>query len=121
VDVGVARHPRADGGPALEVGGDRAEELGGGAQLAGHLPGEQVEHVLLRGEVLVERRPRATGLLGDPLDARLVVALVAEHLERGVEDPLLRPLPAGPHLGLVRERRAAGDGRGLAVGLPDAG
>jgi hypothetical protein len=44
-----------------------------------------------------------------------VVALLTERSERGVEDALLRSLPACPDSGVVGERSAANDGHG-AVG-----
>jgi hypothetical protein len=57
--------------------------------LVGELAGQLPEHVVLAGEVLVERRSRAPRPLGDQLDAGVVVPDLAEHLEGGVEDPAL--------------------------------
>ena len=58
---------------------------------------------------MVERRPRAAGAVGDRVDAALVVAVFAEHLESGVENPLLRPLPSRTDLGIGGEGRATDD------------
>ena len=44
-----------------------------------------------------------------------MVALLAEDTQRGVDDPLLRPLPAGPDAGVVGERGAAHHHVGAAV------
>src|SRR5690606_19866552 len=95
-DLGVARHPAADRVPALGIRGDEPERLGRGAELARHLPRQVAEHVLLAGEVLVERRPRAPGELGDAGDAAPVVALLAEDAQGGVDDPLLGALAPRP-------------------------
>ena len=75
VDLGVAGHPGPQGGPAVEVGGERVERLGRRADLAGDLARELAEHVFLVGEVLVEGDPRAPSELRDPVDAAAVVAL----------------------------------------------
>ena len=46
------------------------------------------EHVVLRGEVVVEETVRDAGVLGDVADARAVVAVLGEDADRGVEDEL---------------------------------
>ncbi len=75
------------------------------------------EDVLLAGEVLVEGDPRARSKLRDPLDAAAVVPVLAEGLQRRVEDALLRPLAPGPDLRIVRERSPANHRDGT-VGVP---
>ncbi len=111
VDLAAPGHEAADGGPAVEVGGDRPEGLGRGAHLPGDLRRQVPEHVLLAGEVLVEGDPRAAGDGGDAVDAAAVVADLAEDLQGGVEDPLLGPLAPGADVGVVRERGAPDHGR----------
>ena len=125
VDLGVARDPCPQRRPALDVGRERVERLGRRAQLAGDLPRQVAEHVLLARRSTGRRTPassrrawrsgrRCTG--GSP---------PRRSPQRGVEDALLRPLPAGPDLRVVGERRAAHDRPGrLEVGdaaVVDAG
>jgi hypothetical protein len=105
VDVGVASDPGAQRRPAGVVVGERLERLRRRPHLPSDLAGEVPEHVVLAGEVLVDRHARATGHLGDALQRRALVAVLAEHLQGGVEDPLLRPQPARP------DRRVVGVGR----------
>ena len=102
---GATVQPSASGviGPSASV-----EAL----QLAGHLAGEVAEHVLLAGEVLVEGDPRAPGQLGDAVDAALVVAVLAEDPQGGVEDALLGALAAGADVRVVGERGAPQHGVG---------
>ena len=57
IDLGVPGDPCPQDRPAFEVRCERAQLLGGGVQLAGHLPGEMPEDVFLAGEVLVEGHP----------------------------------------------------------------
>src|SRR5205823_12651587 len=90
--------------PARRVRADGVERFGRRAQLAGDLPHEVPEHVLLAGEVLIEGHARAASERRDPLDAAPVIALVAERPERGVEDSLLRALPPRPDLRVVGKR-----------------
>ena len=78
-------------------------------------PVSVAEHVLLAREVLVEGDTRAAGALRDPVDAALVVSLLPEHAQGGVEDPLLRPLPARADARVVGERRSARPGRARAA------
>ena len=49
------------------------------------------------------------------VDAALVVAVLAEHAQRGVDDALLGPLAPGTHPRIVRERGAAHDRVAVAV------
>ncbi len=109
VDLGVAADPGPQRRPTGQVGGDRLERLGRGGELASHLPRQLAEHVLLAGEVLVEGDTRASGAGGDAIDAAVLVALLAEHIQGRVEDPLLGPLPAGADPGVVREGGSADD------------
>ena len=55
-------------------------------QIAPRLAEDRVEHLVLRGEVVVEQAVRDARLLGDVADARGVEALVREHPDGGVED-----------------------------------
>ena len=98
--------------PSGVSGGDGLRR---GADLTGHLPREAAEDILFAREVLVERHPRAVGPLRNPGDAAPMEALVAEELQRGIEDPLPGSLPSLPHLaGCPRRGRAASPARCLA-------
>jgi hypothetical protein len=112
VDVGEAGHPRPQRGPAGGVAGQRGQRLVRRPHLAGPRPGQVAEHVVLAGEVLVDRDPRATGCLADAIERRALVAVLAEHVEGGVEDPLLGAQAAGAQRGVVRVRRPPRRDRG---------
>ena len=75
------------------------------AELAGQRP----EDVVLAGEVLVERGPRAAGLLGDQLDPGLVEPGPREHLEGGAEDAALGVGAPLAHERVAAERRPPHD------------
>src|SRR5947199_10127784 len=64
------------------------------------------EDVFLAFEVLIEGHARTAGKIRDAVDAALVVAHLAEHAQRRVENPLLRALSTRPDLRVVGERRA---------------
>ena len=98
--------PAFDRLDAGAVGRVRFDRPGDGAEPSGECTREVPEHVVLAREVLVERRARAARDLGDQFDTRRVEAVLAEHLERRVED---RPMGRGA---------AAADVRAVAVGLP---
>ena len=76
-------------------------------QLAPVLAEERLEHLVLRGEVVVEQAVRDPGLLGDVADARGVEAVSGEDANRGVEDPAT--LLLGPGLALALRRTLLGD------------
>ncbi len=104
VDLRVALEPAMEGLPPGQVAGDGLQGLGRLVEPPGHPSGEVAEEVLLAGEVLVERRPRAPRQLGDALDPALLVTDLAEHLQGRLEDA---------HLGLVAplaDHRAVGEG-----------
>ena len=107
VDLGVTADPGAHRGPAVGVGAQRVKRLGGRAQLAHHLRGELAEQVLLAGEVLVEGNSRAATELRDPVDAAAVIALVAEDLQRRVENSLMGAMSSGPDARILGERSSA--------------
>src|SRR5262249_39762551 len=117
VDVAVAADPRPQRAPAVEIGGHRIEGLGGRADLAPDLFRELAEHRLLAREVLVEGDARAAPPARDRLDAALVVALVAEHAQRGVDDALLRAAAARADRRIVGERRAPNGAIRFGVGI----
>ncbi len=104
VDVRVVPDPVPQVLPTGRLGRQRLNGLRRGADLAGHLPREAAEDVLFAREVLVERHPRAVRPLRYPGDAAPMEALVAEELQRGIEDSLPGSLPSLPDLGVVRER-----------------
>src|SRR5262249_990566 len=78
---------------------------------------QRLEQVLLAGEVLVEGDAGAPGDGRDAIDAAVVVADLAEHLEGGVEDAQLGALAPRPDLGVVGERGPTHDGVGLALAI----
>ncbi len=86
---------------------------------------DRLEHLVLRGEVVVEQAVRDAGLLGDVAHARRVEALVREHAHGGVENdaPLLlrygRTLAPRPSKGSGSVARDATAARGHARRRPD--
>ncbi len=62
------------------------------ADLCRHVADKRLEHGLLAVEIGVEGAERDAGAAGDPDDRGVRKALVAELVERGVEDLAKRPL-----------------------------
>ena len=69
---------------------DRAEAPD---ELAPVLDEDRAQHLVLRGEVVVEETVRDARVLGDVADPRAVVAVIGEDADRRVEDEL--PLVLG--------------------------
>ena len=77
--------PSSFAGGGLVGGFDGAEAF---EQLAEVLAEDRLEHLLLRGEVVVEEAVRDTGFGGDVPDARAVVAAARKDTHGGIEDEL---------------------------------
>ena len=77
--------------PPEPASGEAAHHRLGGAQQPGevHRPGEPLEdQQVLAREVAVQGRGADLGALGDLLHRRLVVALLEEQLERGLDEEI---------------------------------
>ncbi len=77
--------PSSFAGGRLVGGLDGAEPV---EQLAEVLAEDRLEHLLLRGEVVVEEAVRDTGFAGDVTDARAVVAASGKDAYGRIEDEL---------------------------------
>ena len=116
VDVSVAADPRVEGRPTV------AHQRSTGRAL----PSTR-EPAVRPGRRGCGRRPPcsrstdrtkrgSTPVLGDAVDARLVIAGLTEDMQRGVEDSLLCALPAVTDSRVVGERRPAHHGFRLRIG-----
>ena len=101
------------------VGGHRVERLGRRAA-AGGPPGRRGGGRRLPCRRSTGRRTtrEQPATWRDLVDAAAVVAVLAEHLQRGVEDALLGALAPRPDRGVVGERRPAHRRRGRGVAEP---